>query len=230
MREGLITVSRSPWASPILLVPKKDGFLHLCMDYRKLSAVPHPDPFPMPRFEDLIDGLAGADYITTLDLTIHVGYGQVPVAQEARGKTAFTMPFVKHEFYCDAVQFGVGPIDFLGVSASSIGCHSRRRRGKSQQHFSASKSPEFCQSPGHSLAVAFPPPVVPADSIFERIAGGPDSCVPLQPCSSSIASGRDRHRSQGGLPVRCWSSAVDADRLSGQLCHLPSHQWSSGLP
>ena len=61
LRAGLIRVSRSPWAAPIVLVPKKDGSLRLCVDYRKLNAVTRPDPFPMPRVEDLIDGLAGAN-------------------------------------------------------------------------------------------------------------------------------------------------------------------------
>ena len=60
-------------------VPKKDGTLRIYVDYRKLNAVTRPDPFSMPRVEDLIDGLAGASYITTLDLT--KGYWQVPVAE-----------------------------------------------------------------------------------------------------------------------------------------------------
>lgn len=64
---GRIQVSRSPWAASIILVPKKDETLWLCIDYRKLNAVTRPDSFPMPQVEDLIDGLAGATYITTLD-------------------------------------------------------------------------------------------------------------------------------------------------------------------
>lgn len=50
----------------------------------------------MPRVEDVIDGLAGAEYISTLDLT--KGYWQVAVSEESRAKTAFTTPFGKYEF------------------------------------------------------------------------------------------------------------------------------------
>lgn len=71
LQADLIEVSNSAWVSPIVLVPKKDGSLRLCVDYRKLNAVTHP---AMPRIGDIIDGLAGASYITTLDLT--KGYWQ----------------------------------------------------------------------------------------------------------------------------------------------------------
>lgn len=71
-----------------MMVPKKDRSLRLCINYRKLNAVTHPDSFSMPRVEDLIDGLTGATYITTLDLT--KGYWQVPEGERSLGKTAFT--------------------------------------------------------------------------------------------------------------------------------------------
>lgn len=93
LRADLIEVSTSVWASPIVLLPKKDGSLRLCVDYRKLNAVTRPDPFTMPRIDDLTDGLAGARYITTLDLT--KGYWQVPVEAGYRDKTAFITQFGK---------------------------------------------------------------------------------------------------------------------------------------
>lgn len=96
LREGLIEPSTSPWASPIVLVPKKDGTHRLCIDYRRLNEVTQADQFPMPRIEELIDGLAGATYISTIDLT--KGYWQVPVAKDSIEKTAFTTPFGKYQF------------------------------------------------------------------------------------------------------------------------------------
>ena len=63
---------------------KNDGSLRLCMDYRKLNAITHPDLFPMPRVEDLIHRLADVHFITTLDLTKR--YWQVPVAKGSQEK------------------------------------------------------------------------------------------------------------------------------------------------
>ena len=51
--------------------------MHMCVDYRRLNAVSLSDAYPMPRVEDLIDGLGRAKFITNLDLSR--GYWQVPV-------------------------------------------------------------------------------------------------------------------------------------------------------
>ena len=60
LRECIIQPSHSPWAAPIVLGPKKDGTLRICVDYRKLNGVSIPDPFPIPRVEDLLDGMFSA--------------------------------------------------------------------------------------------------------------------------------------------------------------------------
>ena len=88
---GIIEPSSSEWASPIVLVNKKDGTLRLCIDYRRLNAESQMDAYPMPRIDDLIDRLGKAMFLTTLDLTR--GYWQVPMASISRHLTAFTTPF-----------------------------------------------------------------------------------------------------------------------------------------
>lgn len=75
LRTDLIEPCTSAWSSPSVLVPKKDGSLRLCVDYRKLNRMSRPDSFPVPRIDELIDGLAGPSFITNLDLTQRVTGG-----------------------------------------------------------------------------------------------------------------------------------------------------------
>ncbi len=90
LKLGVIEPSRSPWSSPIVLVPKPDGTLRFCNDYRHLNEVSQFDGYPMPRVDELLDRLGRARYISTLDLT--KGYWQVPLSESAKPKTAFSTP------------------------------------------------------------------------------------------------------------------------------------------
>ena len=93
---GAVQPSSSPWASPVVLVEKKDGDVRFCVDYRKVNQVAKFDAYPMPRVEDVLEEVGPAKYITTLDLAR--GYWQVPMADESKEKTAFTTPFGLYEF------------------------------------------------------------------------------------------------------------------------------------
>ena len=68
LAKGIIRESTSPWASPIVLVRKRDGSFRFCIDYRKVNAVTVKDSFPLPRIDDTFDALGGARIYTTLDL------------------------------------------------------------------------------------------------------------------------------------------------------------------
>ena len=62
----VVEPSSSEWSSPIVIVPKKDGSLRVCMDFRKVNAISQFDAYP--RIDDLLERIGRAHYITTLDL------------------------------------------------------------------------------------------------------------------------------------------------------------------
>uniref|UniRef100_A0A8C5PW96 Gypsy retrotransposon integrase-like protein 1 n=1 Tax=Leptobrachium leishanense TaxID=445787 RepID=A0A8C5PW96_9ANUR len=99
----VIEESQSEWSSPVVLVPKPNGTLRFCNDFRKLNEVSKFDAYPMPRVDELIEKLGPARYITTLDLT--KGYWQIPLTKEAREKTAFSTP--EGHFHYKRMPFGL---------------------------------------------------------------------------------------------------------------------------
>ena len=94
--KGIIRESESQFASPIVLVRKKNGDLRLCIDYRKLNRRTIKDQYSIPRIEDTLHSMNGAKWFSCMDLKS--GYYQVELAEEDRHKSAFWCPLGFFEF------------------------------------------------------------------------------------------------------------------------------------
>jgi hypothetical protein len=95
-RDGIIERSTSPWASPLHMVPKKDGSWRPCGDFRRLNLVKEPDVYPLPNMLDFSERLSGCMVFSKIDLC--KGYWQVPVRPEDKPKTAVITPFGLFQF------------------------------------------------------------------------------------------------------------------------------------
>src|SRR5262249_47163707 len=95
-KAGVIRKSYGPWASPVVIVDKKDGSKRFCVDYRKLNKITITDAHPLPRIDDLLEQFRTARWFTSLDLAS--GYWQIEMEERDKEKTAFTCPYGLYEF------------------------------------------------------------------------------------------------------------------------------------
>ena len=104
LKVGAIRKSVSPWASPVVLVRKKDDSLRFCIDLRKLNSRTIKDAYSLPRIEESLDCLNGAVIFTLLDLK--AGYWQVEMDEDSIPLTTFTVgPLGFYE--CVRMLFGL---------------------------------------------------------------------------------------------------------------------------
>ena len=104
LKENKIQVSDSLYGVyPILFVKKKDGQLHLYVDYCVLNKNTISDPYPLPHIKELLSRLKGAQYFSHLDLSD--GYFHLPIAKEDEHKTAFSCRYGTFEY--PVIPFGL---------------------------------------------------------------------------------------------------------------------------
>jgi len=107
LKKGVVRPSNSPWASPVVLVPKKseDGTpkWRFCVDFRAVNEVTVPDVYPLPNITETLDSLGGCTIFTTLDL--RSGYHQIEIDESSKAKTAFNVPGGHYEY--NRMPFGL---------------------------------------------------------------------------------------------------------------------------
>ena len=89
LESGSIRPSQSAWCNAVMLVRKKDGSLHFCINFQCLNACMKKDSYPLPRIQEALESLVGASHFSCLDLKAR--FWQVKMDEASKQYTAFTM-------------------------------------------------------------------------------------------------------------------------------------------
>ncbi|KAL2100544.1 hypothetical protein ACEWY4_002305 [Coilia grayii] len=117
--KGIIRKSTSEYASPLVLVWKKNGDLRICTDFRCLNARTLKDAHPLPHQADALAALGGNAFFSTMDLTS--GFYNVPLCEEHKKYTAFSSPFGLHEYNRMPQGLSNSPATFMRMMLSIFG-------------------------------------------------------------------------------------------------------------
>lgn len=104
LKEDVVEPCESPWSSPVLLTPKKNGELRFCLDSRKLNSITKKDAYSLPYISEILDNLRDAKYLSSIDLS--KSFWQILIQEEDRKKTAFYVPS-RGTFQFKSMPFGL---------------------------------------------------------------------------------------------------------------------------
>lgn len=130
LENDIIEEAKSPWSSPVLIVPKKsdevgDKKWRVVIDYRQLNKQIQDDKFPLPNINDILDSLAGAIYFSHLDLA--QGYYQVEIDPQSRPITAFSTDKAQYQMKRLPMGLKISPSAFsrvMTIAMSGLNCES----------------------------------------------------------------------------------------------------------
>lgn len=118
LAQGVIQKKWNPFASPVLLVKKKDNTWRFCVDYRYLNALTLKSRYPVPVFDQLMDELAHAHWFSKLDLK--ASYHQILLQHGEEYKTAFQTHIGHFEFRVMAFGLSGAPNTFLSAMNDTL--------------------------------------------------------------------------------------------------------------
>ena len=104
LNSGAIHPSQSAWCNAVVLVWKKDGGLHFCIDFQCLNACRKKESYPLPRIHEALESLVGAGYFSCLDLKSR--FWQIKMDESSKQYTVLTIGNLGF-FECDHMQFGL---------------------------------------------------------------------------------------------------------------------------
>ena len=118
LESGAIRPSQSAWCNAVMLVRKKDGSLHFCIDFQHLNTCLKKDSYPLLRIQEALESLVGAGHFSCLDLKS--GFWQIRM--ESKQYTAFTVGNLGF-FECDRMPFGLcnAPATFQQLMQNCMG-------------------------------------------------------------------------------------------------------------
>ena len=104
LEAGTIRPSQSAWCNAVVLVQKKDGGLHFCINFCCLNAHTKKDSYPLPRIQEVLESLVGAGHFSCLDLKS--GFWQIKMEETLKQYTDFMVGNLGF-FECDQMHFGL---------------------------------------------------------------------------------------------------------------------------
>lgn len=110
LKKGFIEKCSAPYTSPVLFVPKADGSLRLCIDYRQLNEITEKDRMPLPLIDETLARLGEASCFTKLD--IRQAFHRIRMSENSRNLTAFRTRYGTYRY--NVLPFGLcnGPATF----------------------------------------------------------------------------------------------------------------------
>ena len=117
---GVIRPCNSPWCNAVVLVRKKDGLLHFCINFRRLNSLTVKDSHPLLHICETLESMAGVVHYTTIDM--NSGFWQVPMDDESKQYTAFTLGSMGL-YECESMPFGLcnAPPTFQRLMLNCLG-------------------------------------------------------------------------------------------------------------